>query len=242
MNRLSRRHLLTAAGLLGAAGCDTTAPHEGFLGTMERWNAGAQQLLFRRSKLAPEEPEGALTPMADFPAYKLGEEAPEVPAGWRLVVKGLVAKPLALSLKDLQRLPQTAVRVRHHCVEGWSGVAGWYGVRVSELARLAGADPRARFVEFRSFEPTGDDEEEEGAPVKTYYSSWDRESVDHPQTILAYGMNGQPLTTDYGAPVRLYAGVKLGYKMVKWVNEVVFQPVRGGGYWEDKGYEWYGGV
>ena len=241
MNRLSRRHLLTAAGLLGAAGCDTTAPHEGFLGTMERWNAGAQQLLFRRSKLAPEEPEGALTPMADFPAYKLGEEAPEVPAGWRLVVKGLVAKPLALSLKDLQRLPQTAVRVRHHCVEGWSGVAGWYGVRVSELARLAGADPRARFVEFRSFEPTGDDEEE-GAPVKTYYSSWDRESVDHPQTILAYGMNGQPLTTDYGAPVRLYAGVKLGYKMVKWVNEVIFQPVRGGGYWEDKGYEWYGGV
>ena len=240
---MKRRDLLVAT-LLGAAGCDSSSPHEGLLGAMERLNDRAQRTLFRRSKLAPEEPESALTPPGSFPAYKLGDAPPEIPSTWALQVKGLVARPLTLSLADLRKLPRTAVRVRHHCVEGWSGVAGWDGVRVSEIARLAGADPRAKFVEFRSFEtapPDEDDDDDEGAP-KIYYSSWDRESAEHPQTILAYGMNGSVLPREYGAPVRLYSGVKLGYKLVKWVDTVVFQPVRGGGYWEDQGYEWFAGT
>ena len=123
----------------------------------------------------------------------------------------------------------TRTRVRHHCVEGWSAVAAWEGVRLSEVARLAGVDPRARYVEFRSFE-------------SGYYSSWDVESALHPQTLLAYGMNGEPLATEYGAPLRLYSAVKLGYKMVKYLAEVNFLPMRTGGYWEDQGYEWFAGV
>ncbi len=119
--------------------------------------------------------------------------------------------------------------MRHQCVEGWSAVAAWDGVRLSEIARLAGVDPRARSVEFVSFEPG-------------YFSSWDRESGLHPQTILAYGMNGDRLQTGYGAPLRLYSAVKLGYKMVKYLLEVNFLPVRTGGYWEDHGYEWFAGV
>ena len=108
-------------------------------------------------------------------------------------------------------------------------MASWHGVALRDLAARIGADPRAPYVEFRSFD--------EG-----YWSSWDRASALHPQTILAYGMNGEPLSPSYGAPLRLYSAVKLGYKMVKYLTEVNFLPQRTGGYWEDQGYEWFAGV
>lgn len=235
MSPASRRRFLTAtvraAGLAAVSGlgCDSRRPHQRFLGLMERVNERFERALFDPRRLAPELPEEDETAPEDFPAYKIGEVYPAPPAGWALRVTGLVARPLALGVDDLRRLPVTRTRVRHHCVEGWSAVASWEGVRVSELARLAGADPRARYVEFRAFEPG-------------YFSSWDVESALHPQTVLAYGMNGAPLTREHGAPVRLYAAVKLGYKMVKYVSEVSFLPVRTGGYWEDQGYEWFAGV
>jgi DMSO/TMAO reductase YedYZ molybdopterin-dependent catalytic subunit len=196
---------------------------------MERINERFQQALFDPARLAPELGAEEESKREDFPAYRIGDVYPAAPAGWALSVKGLVERPLVLSAEDLRRLPATHVRVRHHCVEGWSGVASWEGVRVSEIARLAGAHPGARYVEFRSFE-------------NGYYSSWDRGSALHPQTILAYAMGGEPLRREYGAPLRLYSAVKLGYKMVKWVSEVSFLPVRTGGYWEDQGYEWFAGV
>jgi DMSO/TMAO reductase YedYZ molybdopterin-dependent catalytic subunit len=232
---VTRRGFLAAATrsagvvALGGLACDSRRPHSGFLGAMERVNDRFQRALFDPNRLAPELPEEDETDPEDFPQYKIGEDFPIAPGGWALTVGGLVARPLTLSLEDLQRLPRTRTRVRHHCVEGWSGVAAWDGVRLAEIARLAGVDPRARYVEFRSFEPG-------------YFSSWDVESALHPQTILAYGMNAQPLATEYGAPLRLYSAVKLGYKMVKYLVNVSFLPVRTGGYWEDKGYEWFAGV
>lgn len=242
MSRFGRRQLV-ASMLLGAAGCDASRPREGFLGAMERWNEGAQRLLFRRGLLAPEEREAALTTPAAFPVYHVADEVPPMPRGWSLRVSGLCARPLSLSLADLQRLPRTEMRVRHHCVEGWSAVASWHGVRMSDIARACGADDRARFVEFRSFDAAepDDDAPDDAKPV-AYYSCWDRESVEHPQTLLAYGMNGRELQPAHGAPVRLYSSVKLGYKLVKYLTEVIYQPVRSGGYWEDKGYEWFAGV
>jgi DMSO/TMAO reductase YedYZ molybdopterin-dependent catalytic subunit len=226
--RASRRKFL-AAGLLAMGGlaCDSQRPRTGFLGAMERVNERFQRALFDPRRLAPELPEEDESD--EFPAYKISERYPLAPGGWALVVGGLVQRKLVLSPADLQRLPRTRTRVRHHCVEGWSAVASWDGVRLSEIARLAGADPRARYVEFRSFD-------------SGYYSSWDLESALHPQTILAYGMNGEPLAPEYGAPLRLYSAVKLGYKMVKFLTEVSFLPVRTGGYWEDRGYEWFAGV
>jgi DMSO/TMAO reductase YedYZ molybdopterin-dependent catalytic subunit len=229
-----RRFLVTglrSAGLvaLGGLACDGSRPQHGFLGLMERVNERFQRALFDPNRLAPELSEDEESDLEDFPAYKISPEFPPVPAGWSLVVGGLVARPMTLSAGDLERLPRTRVRVRHHCVEGWSAVASWDGVRLAEIARLVGADPRARFVEFRSFDAG-------------YSSSWDLESALHPQTILAYAMNGQPLPTEYGAPLRLYSAVKLGYKMVKYLAQVSFLPVRTGGYWEDRGYEWFAGV
>jgi DMSO/TMAO reductase YedYZ molybdopterin-dependent catalytic subunit len=222
---------LRGAGLvaLGGLACDSHDPHAGFLGLMERVNERFQAALFDPSRLAPELSEEEETDLADFPKYKISPRFPVAPAGWSLTVNGLVARPLSLSLDELERLPRIRTRVRHHCVEGWSAVASWDGVRLAELARLAGVDPRARYVEFRSFDAG-------------YWSSWDLASALHPQTILAYGMDGERLPLEHGAPLRLYSAVKLGYKMVKYLTEVSFLPVRTGGYWEDQGYEWFAGV
>ena len=235
MSGTTRRRFLASglrgAGLvaLGGLACDSRRPHAGFLGLMEGVNERFQRALFDPGRLAPELGEDEETRLEDFPEYKISKEFPIAPAGWTLAVKGLVARPLTLTIAELQRLPRTRTRVRHHCVEGWSAVASWDGVRLAEIARIAGMDPRARYVEFRSFD-------------SGYWSSWDLESALHPQTILAYGMYGEPLRVEHGAPLRLYSAVKLGYKMVKYLTEVSFLPVRTGGYWEDQGYEWFAGV
>ncbi|MCY1040758.1 molybdopterin-dependent oxidoreductase [Corallococcus sp. bb12-1] len=226
---LTRRRVLLGAAALATSACDSSRPREGFLGAMERFNQRAQTALFSPTRLAPEEPIEQLTPPRDFPHYFISDTVPLAPAGWRLEVGGLVSQPRSFSLEELQRLPRTGYRIRHHCVEGWSAVASWHGVRVSDLARAVGADPRAGFVEFRSFD-------------SGYYSSWDAPSALHAQTLLAYGMNGQLLEPGHGAPLRLYSGVKLGYKMVKYLTTVRFLPAASGGYWEDRGYEWFAGV
>ncbi|MCY1036701.1 molybdopterin-dependent oxidoreductase [Corallococcus sp. BB11-1] len=226
---LTRRRVLLGAAALATSACDSSRPREGFLGVMERFNQRAQSALFSPTRLAPEEPVEQLTPPGDFPHYFISDTVPVAPAGWRLEVGGLVSRPRSFSLEELQRLPRTGYRIRHHCVEGWSAVAAWHGVRVSDLARAVGADPRAGFVEFRSFD-------------SGYYSSWDAPSALHAQTLLAYGMNGQPLTPGHGAPLRLYSAVKLGYKMVKYLTTVRFLPEASGGTWEDRGYEWFAGV
>ena len=146
-----------------------------------------------------------------------------------LIVGGMVAKPAVLTLDQLRALPSTSMRVRHHCVEGWSAVAQWNGVRISEIAKLVNPKPSVKYVEFRSFD-------------SNYWSSWDLGSAMHPQTLLAYGMNGHDLTDDHGAPVRVYSAVKLGYKMVKYLTAVNFLSAPSGGYWENQGYDWFGGV
>ncbi|MBF6568016.1 MAG: molybdopterin-dependent oxidoreductase [Candidatus Binataceae bacterium] len=196
---------------------------------MEHWNERFQAALFSPQRLAPELPPGSETPERAFPNYFISDFQPEMPPNWTLKVGGMVAHPASFTLDQIQRMPSAAMRVRHHCVEGWSAVAAWKGVRVSEIAKIAGLDPRVRYVEFRSFD-------------SGYWSSWDLPSAFHPQTILAYGMDGHPLPPGHGAPLRLYSAVKLGYKMVKYLTEVNFLPDRTGGYWEDQGYEWYAGV
>jgi DMSO/TMAO reductase YedYZ molybdopterin-dependent catalytic subunit len=196
---------------------------------MERWNERVDRLLFSTERFAPEPSAADLTPDGDFPSYFISDMIPLAPPDWALKVGGLVARPDAFSLDALQKMPRADMRIRHHCVEGWSAVAAWQGVRLRDLATQVGASPDARYVEFRSFD-------------NGYYSSWDIESAMHPQTILAYGMNGQMLYPDHGAPLRLYSAVKLGYKNVKYLTEVNFLPHRTGGYWENQGYEWYAGV
>jgi DMSO/TMAO reductase YedYZ molybdopterin-dependent catalytic subunit len=228
---ITRRQLLTGfAATTLLAGCDAHHPVTGFLTGMLRLNERFEGLLYTPSRLAPEEPESALTPESAFPSYFIADDMPFPPAGWSLKVGGMVARPGVFTLDQLKAMPRTGMRVRHHCVEGWSAVAQWHGLRISELARAVGIDPRVRYVEFRSFDAD-------------YWSSWDLGSALHPQTLLAYGMNGHDLRPDHGAPLRVYSAIKLGYKNVKYLTEVNFLPERtGGGYWEDQGYDWFAGV
>jgi DMSO/TMAO reductase YedYZ molybdopterin-dependent catalytic subunit len=114
-------------------------------------------------------------------------------------------------------------------VEGWNARATWTGVRVSELARLAEPTADAHYVDFAGFD-------------QGYHESWDLESALHPQTLIAYGMDGHLLGPGHGAPARVHSPVKLGYKNTKYLTKVVFLPARNGGYWSDRGYEWYGGT
>ncbi len=162
-------------------------------------------------------------------------------AAWRLEVDGLVQRPSRFSLEELRRLPARMQITRHDCVEGWSAIAKWKGVPLRTILDQVGVDPRARYVVFRS----ADTMDEGGS---RYYESIDFDDAFHPQTILAYEINDRPLPIEYGAPLRLRVERQLGYKMAKYIMRVelveTFATIgRGkGGYWEDRGYEWYAGI
>src|SRR6185312_1231883 len=163
-------------------------------------------------------------------------------ADWRLRVGGLVAHPLALSLEELRAMPSRTQITRHDCVEGWSAIGKWTGVPLSAVLARAVPSPSARYVVFRCADPM------EGTEQSKYYESVDMEDAYHPQTILAYGLNGAPLPIPNGAPLRLRVERQLGYKMAKYLMSIElvedFSGIRGGrgGYWEDQGYEWYAGI
>ena len=168
---------------------------------------------------------------SELPSYFISDSVPMLrdPSAWRLKVDGLVRQPQSLSLEDLQRLPHVTYTVKHHCVEGWSAIATWNGVPVSAIAERCGMLPAARFVNFASFDAG-------------YSNGWDLPSAMHPQTILAYAMNDRLLGADHGAPLRLYSPTKLGYKMTKYLVSMTFTDEKPGGYWEDQGYPWFGGI
>ena len=230
MNKLLTRRTFMASAAAASllTGCDAH-PVTRFLGAMKKWNEHFEGALFSPSRLAPELPPSAATPESAIPSYFISDDMPDVPDNWSLSVGGLIDHPMTLTLDQIRKLPPTEMCVQHHCVEGWSAVAAWRGVRVNDLARLAGLKPDVRYVEFKSFD-------------ENYWSSWDLGSAMHPQTLLAYGMNGHDLTAGHGAPLRLYSAVKLGYKMVKYLTEVNFLDHKTGGYWENQGYDWFGGV
>jgi DMSO/TMAO reductase YedYZ molybdopterin-dependent catalytic subunit len=129
-----RRFLVTAAAASLLAGRDSVHLITGFLRAMKDWNETFEAFLLSPRRLAPELPSSATTPEQAFPSYFISDSMPFAPANWFLKVGGMVARPMSLSLEQLQGLPRTEMRVLHHCVEGWSAVASWNGVRVSELA------------------------------------------------------------------------------------------------------------
>ena len=227
--RLARREFITSlTASIVLAGCDRRDLHA-LAKRVKGWSDGAEATLFPPIRLAPELPISEQTPEKEFPVFYKSPAVPVAPANWSLRIGGLVKHPAILTLDQIMRMPATEMRVRHYCVDGWTAVASWRGVRVSEVARLVGIDPRVKFVDFRSFDAE-------------YSSGWDLASALHPQTLLAYGMNGRALGADRGAPLRLYGAVKLGYKSVKYLSEINFLPTMIGGYWEDRGFDWYAGV
>lgn len=151
-------------------------------------------------------------------------------ANYRLQVNGQVKRPLNLSLDDLRRLPYESQITQHVCVEGWAAVVQWGGVKLADVLQLAGVKSTARYVYFSS--------------ADGYYESWDLASALHPQTLLAYQKNDAPLPAENGAPLRLAAPIKLGYKLSKWVTAITAtdQLTAKRGYWEDQGYDWFASI
>jgi DMSO/TMAO reductase YedYZ molybdopterin-dependent catalytic subunit len=194
-----------------------------------RFNDWFSERLFSSAGTAPKFPPERRA--SSFPNYHISDMTPELenPTAWRLTVGGEVATPLSLSIDDLRALAPLSYTVEHHCVEGWSAVASWTGVPLRAIAEKAGLTSKAQFVRFDSFD-------------NDYYNGWDMKSAMHPETILAYGFNDRELMPDHGAPLRLYAPHKLGYKLTKYLTKVTFTSYRPGGYWEDQGYPWFGGV
>lgn len=160
---------------------------------------------------------------------------------WRLEVEGLVERPMRLSLARIRALPSVTQITRHDCVEGWSCIGEWTGVPLGTVLRLAGVRPRARYAMFFCYDTLI------GANER-YYESIDLAEAHYPETILAYGMNGQTLPIPYGAPLRLRLGRQLGYKMAKYLRRIElvedFRHIEGGhgGFYEDNGYAWYAGI
>ena len=232
-----RRFFASGAAAIAAAAlaaCDSQGPRaaRGLLAGIERANELVERGLFRHRAEDVVSGRARLTGAA-FPKYFVSDDLPiwdeAVRGVWRLEVSGAVKQPLALSLNDLLGMRRTRQRVDHFCVEGWTARAEWMGVRVSELARVAGATDDAQYVDFQSFD-------------SDYHESWDMASAMHPQTLIAIAMDGRFLNADHGAPARVHSPVKLGYKNTKYLTRVVFMPRRNGGYWSDAGYEWYGGT
>ncbi|HVT23624.1 MAG TPA: molybdopterin-binding protein [Rhizomicrobium sp.] len=250
-NFLTRLAVGTGAAVL--AGCDKisqSASGSDFLKKGSDLAYKVQRLFAGREALAPEfskadiapvfRPNGTLYPMGE--AYKA--HAADNFRDWRVKVGGLVEHPFELSLPDLRALPSRTQITRHDCVEGWSCIGEWTGTPLRLVLAKAKPKDNARFVLFHC----ADDMSRDGLQPQLYYESLDLVEALHPQTILAYDLNGQPLPIANGAPVRLRAERQLGYKMAKYVTgiELVesFADIRGGngGYWEDQGYTWWAGI
>lgn len=161
-------------------------------------------------------------------------------ADYRLRVDGLVRRPLSMSLPQLQAMPRRSQITRHDCVEGWSAIGQWTGVPLRLLLNQAGLLPQARYIVFHCADDYG--------PGK-YYESVDLIDAHHPQTILAWALNGRALPVTNGAPLRLRVERQLGYKQAKYVmrveavNSLAHIGGGKGGYWEDSGdYAWYAGI
>jgi len=152
-------------------------------------------------------------------------------ANWGLSVEGLVDRPGTYSLADLQKLPSQKQITRHTCEEGWTAIAEWTGPRVSSLLQAAGIQTSAQFVNFFGYDG--------------YADCLDLVDVFHPQTILAYGMNGRNLPTQHGAPVRLRLETQIGYKSMKYLQRIVvtdhFDDMGINGSIQN-GWAWYNGI
>lgn len=244
--------IAAVAGGFALAGCDRLSRTAWFPPILERAEAltrGVQRLITPRDALAREYTEADLSPQ--FRSNGTAEPdnddylalAENHFADWFLEVGGLVERPLRLSLADLRAMPSRTQITRHDCVEGWSAIGKWTGVPLAAVLAKAGPKPDARYVVFRCADPMDDTQED-----STYYESVDMIDANHPQTILAYGLNGEPLPVANGAPLRLRVERQLGYKMAKYLMSIElvesFAGIRGGrgGYWEDQGYEWYAGI
>lgn len=253
---ISRRRLIaglsSGAATLALSGCQpldqlSNAPWWlRVIDSDDKINQAVQRFLMAPRSMAREFPASAIaqhfrangsTDPQDATYRRLAENGF---AGWRLAVGGLVETPATLSLADLRAMPARSQITRHDCVEGWSCIGKWTGVQLAHVLDRVRLKPAARYVVFTCYDELERTLDNSGR----YYESIDLEDAYHPQTILAYAMNDAPLAVPHGAPLRLRVERQLGYKMAKYLRriDVVARLPGKGGFWEDRGYDWYAGI
>ncbi|MEO7887669.1 MAG: molybdopterin-dependent oxidoreductase [Polaromonas sp.] len=224
------RTSLTLGGLSMLTGCtlDDSESVNAALSKISRINDEVQGFLFDPDRLAPTYPESMITRPFPFNAYYGEDEIREIEeSSYRLEVTGMVSDRRKWALPELRAMAQVDQVTRHICVEGWSAIGKWGGVHFGSFLRHVGADLSAKYVGFKC----ADD----------YFTSIDMPTALHPQTLLALTYDGQPLPPKYGFPMKLRMPTKLGYKNPKHIQAIFVTNTYPGGYWEDQGYNWFGG-
>jgi len=267
MALITRRNaLLVGAGGAGLAlsGCSKmlsanalngSASFQHVLAHAQGWTLASQKFLLSGGSMAHEYAVSDISPKfkANGTLYPSGEDYEDAVnadfASWRLTIDGLVSKPLSLSVAEIRALPSRTQITRHDCVEGWSAIGQWTGVPLGMLLKAAGVLPGAKYAVFHCADNLEGEPEKGGmqAPGQ-YYESIDLDDANHPQTLIAYNLNGKPLDVGHGAPLRLRVERQLGYKQAKYIQRIELAGSLSGfyggkgGYWEDRGYEWYAGI
>ena len=228
--RLLGQRILSLGGLVMLSGCDLSNDKsvDTILRRMSRFNDDVQALLFDPNAMAPTYPESMVTRPFPFNAYYDIDDVPEVdPATYQLTVGGLAKGKRVWHLEELRALPQESQITRHICVEGWSAIGHWGGVRFSDFLRRSGADTTAKYVSLHC--------------ADNYWTSIDMPTALHAQTLLTLTYDGDVLPPKYGFPMKLRMPTKLGYKNPKHIVAISVTNEYPGGYWENQGYNWFGG-
>lgn len=235
LQAIDRRKLVTGGLSLGAltmlTGCNVTNRDavQRVLKAMSQWNDRAQAALFRPNHLAPTfSPDKVVKPPRFNAYYDVEDLAPVDANAWKLELAGLIGDKRPWTARQIYELPEQEIIVRHICVEGWDYIGQWSGVNLRLFLERIGADLTAKYVAFRC----ADD----------YYGSIDMASALHPQTLLATKYAGEPITDPFGFPLRLRTAVKLGFKNPKWITAMEVTNTYRGGYWEDRGFNWFSGI
>ncbi len=229
--RLFLRRALGLGSLAMLAGCDVTdgATAERALDAMSDFNDRVQAWLFDPHRLAREYPAAMIARPFPFNAFYARGASPTVdPGGFTLELTGRIGNKTPWTLEQLHALPRETQITRHICIEGWSAIGKWSGVRFSHFLGRVGADPRARYVTLRCED--------------NYVTSIDMATALHPQTQLTFWFDDQLLPRDYGFPMKLRVPTKLGFKNPKHVVSIEVGNDYSGGYWETYGYNWFSGL
>jgi DMSO/TMAO reductase YedYZ molybdopterin-dependent catalytic subunit len=229
---MNRRELLKLVPLIAVGAFAIPKLQEPLLMEGLHLSDWASAKLFNRHRLAQTYSNNDVAPFEKFPYNYYDVADPDVDLDkWTLTVEGLVQQPGDYTLQQVQSFPKIVQNTRHVCVEGWDVIGNFGGTRASDFLRRVGADLSAKYLEVTC--------------VDDYYESIDMATVLQPQTLFCYEMYGKPLDRGHGAPLRLQMPTKLGYKQAKYLDTIrVTNVLKGGmrGYWEDQGYDWYGGL
>ena len=229
--RLFLKQGLSIGALTLLTGCDVTdtSAVQSVLDGISRWNDRTQALIFNPRRLMPTYPESQAVKDFRYNAYFGQNQIPKIDgASYKLNLSGLVDRRTPWTLQDLYRLPQESQVTRHVCVEGWSMIGKWTGVPFRTFLQRIGADLTAKYVGFEC--------------ADGYYSSIDMASALHPQTFLTFKISDEILAPRYGYPLKLRIPTKLGFKNPKWITAIFVTNRFPGGFWEDRGYNWFAGV